>query len=60
MTRQNTAGKAKLATFRKIGGGTFTYKGKQYTNGQTFKADPKDIPKAFADIIVLVKEAKKE
>ena len=59
-TRAKAKAKPGQAKYKKVGGGTFNYGGKLIKSGETFYADPKDISPAFKDIIVRVKEPKKD
>lgn len=38
--------------WRKIGGGSFEYKGRPIKLNEEFYADPSDIPQAFRDVII--------
>lgn len=41
-----------MKTYRKIGGGSFLFKGKRIKRNQTFKAEPHELPKGAKDVIV--------
>lgn len=51
-TRKDSSSDLGLISWRKLGGGSFTFQGKKVKPGETFLARPSDIPLSFRDLVV--------